>query len=183
MCDAWARDQRGSPGHERPCCGDPSRAEGSALPQAQEHLQPGHASRRPHPCDQFPNGPFDPPGTAEIPGLRPNLYGRFTINLGVWLPGLIEQGSQAPAQHSTRFINDYNCHLRARIGELLSEAADTWWRLSAPADQLAAIVSSVITGHALPWLARFSTWDDRSGSLRPPPQTRTGSCHRPGSPP
>jgi hypothetical protein len=36
----------------------------------------------------FQMGPFDPPGTAEIPGLRPSLYGRFTINLGVWLPRL-----------------------------------------------------------------------------------------------
>jgi hypothetical protein len=117
----------------------------------------------------FQMGPFDPPGTAEIPGLRPNLYGRFTINLGVWLPGLTEQGSTAPAQHSTCFINDYNCHLRARIGELLPEAADTWWRLSAPADQLAAIVSSAITGHALPWLARFSTWDDTLRQLEAAP--------------
>lgn len=117
----------------------------------------------------FQMGPFDPPGTAEIPGLRPNPYGRFTINLGVWLPGLTEPGSQAPARHSTRFINDYNCHLRARIGELLPEAADTWWRLSAPADQLAAIVSSAITGHALPWLARFSTWDDTLRQLEAAP--------------
>src|SRR5215471_8464460 len=117
----------------------------------------------------FQMGPFDPSGTAEIPGLRPNLYGRFTINLGVWLPHLTEPGSQAPAQHSTRFINDYNCHLRARIGELLPEAVDTWWRLSAPADQLAAIVSSAITGHALPWLARFSTWDDTLRQLEAAP--------------
>src|SRR5262249_7835333 len=117
----------------------------------------------------FQMGAFDPPGTAEIPGLRPNLYGRFTINLGVWLPGLTEPGSRSPAHHSARFINDYNCHLRARIGELLPEAADTWWRLSAPADQLAAIVSSAITGHALPWLARFSTWDDTLRQLEAAP--------------
>jgi hypothetical protein len=117
----------------------------------------------------FQMGPFDPPGTAEIPGLRPNLYGRFTINLGVWLPGLTEPRSQVSAQHSPSFINDYNCHLRARIGELLPEAADTWWRLSAPADELAAIASSAITGHALPWLARFSTWDDTLKRLEAAP--------------
>lgn len=116
----------------------------------------------------FQMGAFDPSGT-EIPGLRPNLYGRFTINLGVWLPGLTEHGSQAPAQQSTRFINDYNCHLRARIGELLPEATDTRWRLSAPADQLAAIVSSAITGYAQPWLARFSTWDDTLRQLEAAP--------------
>ena len=72
-------------------------------------------------------------------------------------------------QQSTRFINDYNCHLRARIGELLPEATDTWWRLSAPADQLAAIVSSAITGYAQPWLARFNTWDDTLRQLEAAP--------------
>jgi hypothetical protein len=117
----------------------------------------------------FQMGHFDPSGTAEIPGLRPNLYGRFTINLGVCLPGLTEPGSQAPAQHSARFINDYNCHLRARIGELLPEAVDTWWRLNAPADQLVAIVRSAITGRALPWLTRFSTWDDTLRQLEAAP--------------
>jgi hypothetical protein len=120
----------------------------------------------------FQMGAFDPSGT-EIPGLRPNLYGRFTINLGVWLPGLTEPISHVPAQHGARFINDYDCHLRARIGELLPEAVDTWWRLSAPGDQLADIVSSAITGHALPWLARFSTWDDTLRQLEAAPADPT----------
>ena len=31
-------------------------------------------------------GSFDPPGTTHIPGLRENLYGRFTVNLGVYVP-------------------------------------------------------------------------------------------------
>ena len=35
---------------------------------------------------QFQMGSFQPPGTQEIPGLRPNLYGRFTVNLGVYVP-------------------------------------------------------------------------------------------------
>jgi uncharacterized protein DUF4304 len=83
------------------------------------------------------------------------------------------------AQHSTRFINDYNCHPRARIGELLPQAADTWWRLSAPADQLAAIVSSAITGHALPWLARFSTWDDTLRQLEAAPADPGGFMSSP----
>jgi hypothetical protein len=44
----------------------------------------------------FQMGAFNPPGTAEIPGLRPDLYGRFTINLGVWLPGIAETGYDQP---------------------------------------------------------------------------------------
>src|SRR5436190_21871644 len=34
----------------------------------------------------FQMGSFDPPGTTHIPGLRENMYGRFTINLGVYVP-------------------------------------------------------------------------------------------------
>jgi hypothetical protein len=31
-------------------------------------------------------GSFDPPGTTYHPGLRENLYGKFTVNLGVYVP-------------------------------------------------------------------------------------------------
>ena len=31
-------------------------------------------------------GSFDPPGTTYIPGLRENFYGKFTVNLGVFVP-------------------------------------------------------------------------------------------------
>jgi hypothetical protein len=65
-----------------------------------------------------------------------------------------------PEDRAGRFINDCDCHLRARIGEFLPQQEDTWWPLDTPADDLAAAITSAITGYALPWLARFSTWDD-----------------------
>lgn len=34
----------------------------------------------------FQLGPSDPPGTTYIAGLRENLYGFFTVNLGVYVP-------------------------------------------------------------------------------------------------
>ena len=34
----------------------------------------------------FQMGRFDPPGAPEIPGLRDNLYGMFTVNVGVCVP-------------------------------------------------------------------------------------------------
>ena len=166
--------QRGSESQAIPVSSAWMRSWIELAPTKIEHLLRCRCIRRVRPVvDHRPGeqaGPVRPRRERpEIPALRPNLYGRFTINLGVWLPGLTKPGSRAPAQHSTHFINDYNCHLRARIGELLPEAADTWWRLSAPADQLAAIVSSAITGHALPWLARFSTWDDTLRQLEAAP--------------
>lgn len=54
----------------------------------------------------FQMGAYKPPGTVEIPGLRPNLYGRFTVNLGIWLPGIAETGFDPPSPESARaFIN------------------------------------------------------------------------------
>src|SRR5690606_24175664 len=35
---------------------------------------------------RFQMGSFDPPGTTDIPGLRENRYGWFTVNLGVYVP-------------------------------------------------------------------------------------------------
>jgi hypothetical protein len=31
-------------------------------------------------------GPYEPPGSTEISGLRDDLYGAFTVNLGVYVP-------------------------------------------------------------------------------------------------
>jgi hypothetical protein len=46
---------------------------------------------------QLQMGSFDPPGTAYIPGLRENLYGKFTVNLGVFVPEVAEHyGAGAP---------------------------------------------------------------------------------------
>jgi Domain of unknown function (DUF4304) len=96
-------------------------------------------------------------------------YGRFTINLGVRLPGVAEPGFDAPTDRAGRFINEYNCHLRTRVGELLPQHQDTWWPLDTPADELAATITSAITGYALPWLARFSRWDDPLRQLEQAP--------------
>lgn len=93
----------------------------------------------------FQMGAFNPPGTVEILGLRPNLYGKFTINLGVYVPSMRRtQGAK------DGWINDYNCQLRYRLGELLPERRDVWWNLEhADAGRDAA---RAIAEHALPWL-------------------------------
>jgi len=98
----------------------------------------------------FQMGAFDPPGAIEIPGAQPNLYGKFTVNLGVYVPAMGRMG--AP---KSDWINDYNCALRKRLGELLPEQADIWWSLEHPA----AAVEREITIHAIPWLDRFGNYE------------------------
>ena len=52
-------------------------------------------------------GASDPPGTVYIPGLRENLYGWFTVNLGVYVPevGKVLHGSE----EAMRFVNEAHC--------------------------------------------------------------------------
>ena len=73
-------------------------------------------------------GSFDPPGTTYIPGLRDNLYGLFTVNLGVYVPEVagFHGGGEAKS-----FVREYHCCLRARLGELGPEHADFWWSIDA----------------------------------------------------
>ena len=108
----------------------------------------------------FQMGPFDPPGTYEIPGLRDNLYGQFAVNLGiafeeVWPVDLHDKPFPS-------FVPEYACHLRLRLGELMPAAQDRWWPLGGDV----ALVGSELAGHieryALPWLDRFGT---RSGLI------------------
>ena len=70
-------------------------------------------------------GRFDPPGTNYIPWFRKNLYGKFTINVGVYVPevGLAEFGLP-----TGRFIQEPYCCIRMRLAQL-SEKSDIWWNL------------------------------------------------------
>src|SRR5687768_12815065 len=66
-------------------------------------------------------GSFDPPGTTYIAGLRQNLYGKFTVNLGVYVPEVARHHGGGEAKS---FVQEYHCCVRARLGELGLESAD-----------------------------------------------------------
>ena len=56
-------------------------------------------------------GSYDPSGIHAVPGLVPDLYGRFRVNLGVYVPEMNRMSSPR-----SRWINDYDCHLRWGLG-------------------------------------------------------------------
>ncbi len=100
-------------------------------------------------------GPSDPPGTTYIPGLRSNLHGLFTINLGVYIPEVAEihGGGLAKA-----WVQEYSCSIRARLGRDMNEAKDIWW----PAKNERNIVfdiHSLLMSSGLEFLERFSSRD------------------------
>jgi hypothetical protein len=97
-------------------------------------------------------GPFDPPGTIEIPGLRENLHGWFTVNLGVYVPevGIVEHG-EVP-----RWIAEDRCTIRTRLGRASGADRDLWWRAD-PSTDVIDDVRERFELAGLPWLNRFAS--------------------------
>lgn len=100
----------------------------------------------------FQMGAFDPPGTTYIPGLRDNLYGRFTINLGVHVPEVARNLGAREA----KYIRDYNCSIRTRLGRVGNK--DFWWTISA-IEPLVSDLQERLRSEALPFFQRFETRD------------------------
>src|SRR3989338_4695739 len=51
-------------------------------------------------------GASDPPGTTHIPGLRENLHGLLTVNLGVYVPEVARHHGGGEAKS---WVQDYHC--------------------------------------------------------------------------
>ena len=99
----------------------------------------------------FQMGAFDPPGTTYIPGLRENLYGLFTINLGIYVPEVYKyQGSS----EVKGFVQNYHCCIRARLGVLGQERRDIWWKADV-SSKLIDDLRNRLAMEALPFLQHF----------------------------
>jgi hypothetical protein len=97
----------------------------------------------------FQMGPFDPPGTTYFPGLRENLYGRFAVNLGVYVP---EVARYHGGREAGRVVHDYDCCIRTRLGPISDK--ERWWKISASAQLVAELVHR-FQGEAFPLFHRF----------------------------
>ena len=102
---------------------------------------------------QFQMGRFDPPGAYEIPGFRDNLYGKFTVNIGVYIPEVAIARGYVPSK-----IQECDCPIRVRLGNLGPRQVDTWWNLL-HIDESAADVWRRLERDGLPFLARFENRD------------------------
>jgi hypothetical protein len=110
----------------------------------------------------FQMSAFGPPGPGaehnraarEAIGLAGPWYGRFTINLGVF----VEDMALDERPRREGWINEYDCQLRMRIGRLLADRQDVWWSLE---DSEAATDAALdaVRGAGLPWLDRLTSRD------------------------
>jgi hypothetical protein len=121
----------------------------------------------------FQMGAHQPPRTREIAGLRENLYGFFTINLGLHLdevrevderrpkprPSFLREEDVPPPRPRPTFFREGDCHVVVRLGSLLPVSADTWWSLGLNEDELVALLRRLLADHALPFLDRFRSRD------------------------
>jgi len=101
----------------------------------------------------FQMGAFDPPGTTYIPGLRENLYGSFTINLGIYIPEVFEVQVGSEVKN---FVQNDQCCIRVRLGAIGQERQDIWW-LANVSDKLINDLRNRLAMNALPFLQRFES--------------------------
>ncbi|HEY4113474.1 MAG TPA: DUF4304 domain-containing protein [Rhizomicrobium sp.] len=87
--------------------------------------------------------------------LRPDLYGQFTVNIGVFVA---EIAPPALARKSSRYVQEPRCSLRARLGNLMeSERRDILWRLDTPTSAIVEDVKEALFRYGIPFLTRFAT--------------------------
>jgi Domain of unknown function (DUF4304) len=105
----------------------------------------------------FQMGSSGPPGTYEIPGFRDNLYRKFTVNLGIAFEEMWRIDISSASKPFPPFLNEYECHLRLRLGQLATDSVDAWWPLKGDVDRVGREVAGLIERFGLPWLERFDT--------------------------
>ena len=108
---------------------------------------------------KFQMGPFDPPGLIEIPGVRENLYGLFSVHLGVfieeaWRLPIGGFGPEGPPAVKD-WVNDYDCQLRRLIDNLAGESMNFMWPLDDPSVGPAMV--ELLEIDAFVWLDRFGS--------------------------
>lgn len=100
-------------------------------------------------------GASDPPGTTYIPGLRENLHGLFTINLGVYIPEVARHHGGGEAKS---WVQEYHCSVRARLAEACGEKHDIWWHARMETSVIEDVQRALESG-GLPFLNRYSSRD------------------------
>ena len=105
----------------------------------------------------FQMGQKIPPGAEPIPPIRLDLHGLFTVNFGVaveeaWLLNRRQREAAFP-----EFVNDYDCEIRERLGQILGRQEDAWWELRPEHGQVAIEIGDAILEHGIDWLENRAT--------------------------
>lgn len=110
-------------------------------------------------------GTFDPPGTVEIPGMRPNVYGLFAVSFGVFVEEAwrLETGRFGPdgPPAEKRWVTGPDCQVRHRVSNPAADRTSSgWWPLDDP--DVGAVLAERLRHDVL---ARFDLLASRSAIL------------------
>jgi hypothetical protein len=102
-------------------------------------------------------GSFAVGGHAEMPQPPQNLYGKFTLNLGVYVP---EIWQASMVKRGPGFVQEYHCSLRSRLSQLSGLQIDQWWDLSTDVTRLTEEIIGLLNQYGLRFLEKFSTREE-----------------------
>ena len=118
------------------------------------------------------------PGLVHVVGFQGNKWGgSFTVNLGVYVREVDQlfddwwgQSKRAGVPGEGAAVKEYDCWLRARLGDIRKEGNDKWWNYGDIAGT-AIDIQERLTRDALPAFTEVSSragllawWRDRSSS-------------------
>lgn len=86
---------------------------------------------------------------------HPNFYGKFAINLGVYVRECFEGLNE---NFSYKTINDAYCEMRTRL-ENLDGRPDFYWSTNENVESLFDDIAGLLVGVGVPWLNRFASRD------------------------
>jgi hypothetical protein len=105
----------------------------------------------------FQMGAFEPPTgyVSPVPSwLKPDLYGKFCVNLGIYVEELV----RSRGLKLKKFVAEYSCPIRKRLGPLVNpDGQEYWWPLDAPAEEIAEEIGSHLFSAGLDFLNRFAS--------------------------
>jgi len=118
----------------------------------------------------FQSGEYPVGDNYIIPGIRESYYGKFTINLGVFINDIYEvtQGESAKD-----FVPEYICQIRTRLPELTNNN-DDWWTVG---DNYVQVEDEIIYGLTTDAYKWFSNFTDREKIIKNLQNKRIKNLH------
>lgn len=105
----------------------------------------------------FQMGEFPLGDSYVVPGLRENLYGKFAINLGVFIPNIAELEYRYPTKS---FVREYCCTIRKRLTEHSDNEKDQWFDITPDTTDISTRLMRLFELRGVPFLDQFSSLSD-----------------------